>query len=281
MARAIAETAPENRNRLMIIAAVVFAAIAALLLFVALQNANDGGGAADADTEVVVASQDIDPNTRVTSDMLEVTSVPADQALSGVYGTTDAVVGLPTRYLIQQGEQVTTSKIGVQQIQDEKDISLTINPGMRAFGIEASEVSAIGGNLLAGNYVDVIVVFEDAEANIRFTTTVLQNLRVLSVAQEALEPVPAAPTPAAGDQATGGVQSERPTDIERQPGAQSVTLEVTPEQAQILASLQTDTNDFEIVMQLALRGADDNDIVEPNFTDLNRLFSPPLPSPQP
>jgi flagella basal body P-ring formation protein FlgA len=95
MARALEATAPERRSGGMIIAAVVFAALAAILLFVALQNRGDGGGggSAVADTSVVVAKQNINANTKLTADLLEVRAVSVDDALAGAYRTMDAAIG--------------------------------------------------------------------------------------------------------------------------------------------------------------------------------------------
>ena len=190
--RALEAAAPQDRSRTMIIAAVVFAALAAILLFVALQNRSDGGGtSAAADTSVVVAKQDIAVNTRLTAEMLEVRSVPSAEALSGAYASTQGLIGLPARYPIQSGDQITTSKIGVEAIRDEKDIALVLNKGMRAVSVEATEINAVGGLLLPGNHVDVIAVFGKETGGIDKAVTVLQNVEVLGVAQEAQQPVPA------------------------------------------------------------------------------------------
>jgi Flp pilus assembly protein CpaB len=261
MARAATANNPERTNRLVAIGAVVFAAIAAVLLFVALQSRGDSGGGSPVSTvNAVVAAQSIDANTTLTSDMLKIDAVPANLLLDGSYASTDRVVGLPLRYPVQAGEQVTASKIGASAIKDEKDISYLLKPGQRGFAISADEVSAVGGLLLAGNTVDVIAVFSSDNEGSQRAYTVLQNLTVLSVAQEAQEPVPAAATPVAGqpgstDQPSQGITGQRPEDIQRQPGARSVTLAVTPEQVQFLAALQEDEN---ATIWLALRPDGDN-----------------------
>ena len=251
----------ETRNRTMIVAAFVFAAIAAVLLFVTLRS-GDGDGAATiapvAMADVVVATQDISGNTKLTEGMIEVKSLPEDQLLAGVYTAIEAAVGLPVRYPLQAGEQVTASKVGLQAIADEKDLALVLDAGMRAFALSASEVTAVGGLLLPKNYVDVVAVFQTDEGAIESVATVLQNIQVLGVAQEALEPVPANVTDgdSTGNGGETGIVGQRSAEVERQPRARSVTLAVTPDQVQLLAGLQSQDN---VQLWLSLRPLDDNE----------------------
>ena len=252
----------ETRNRTMIVAAFVFAAIAAVLLFVTLRS-GDGDGAATiapvAMADVVVATQDISGNTKLTEGMIEVKSLPEDQLLAGVYTAIEAAVGLPVRYPLQAGEQVTASKVGLQAIADEKDLALVLDAGMRAFALSASEVTAVGGLLLPKNYVDVVAVFQTDEGDIESIVTVLENIQVLGVAQEALEPVPANLTDAESTENGGGdtgIVGQRSDEVERQPGARSITLAVTPDQVQLLAGLQSQDN---VELWLSLRPLDDEE----------------------
>lgn len=282
----------------MIAAAVLFAAIAGVLVFVALQNrgGDEGTTSLAPTTEVVVAARTIDTNTKLSADMLELTSVPSDQVLTGAYTSIDLAVGLPLRYPVQKGEQVTTSKIGLEAIQDEKDLALVLEPGKRGFSVLVSEVTGVGGLLLPGNVVDVIAVFPEGPAGITKlgdivsvqdiqdikAVTLLQNIEVLGVAQEAQEPVPAAAPgaetggegEAAEDVEVGqGIRGQRPEDVERQPGARSVTLAVTPDQAQLLALVQETAG----IIWLSLRPVGEPEGAPPDETNLLPLISAPLP----
>lgn len=291
MARVLAGTSPEGRNRLMIAAAVLFAAIAAVLLFVALQSRDEGGGAASVAVaaDVVVAARNIDTNTKLTADMLELTTIEADQALSGAYSDIELAVGLPVRFPLQQGEQVTRSKVGADAIEEEKDLALVLDPGMRGFSVLASEVTGVGGLLLPGNFVDVIAVFPEGPAGLSRlgnletaqdfgeikAVTLLQNIEILGVAQEAQEPVPAAPS-TGGEEAAEvgqGIRGERPDDVERQPGARSVTLAVTPEDAQQLALVQETHG----IIWLSLRPVGEENRPAPAEANLLPLLTSPLP----
>ena len=283
MAQAVAAsgTAPEGRNRLMIVAAVVFGLIFAVLLFTALQS-RDGGSSSSSvvpisTADTLVVTRDVEANTILTEDMLAIQAVPVEQALTGGYETVEAAVGLPVRFPLQAGEQVTDIKLALSTIQDEDDLALILAPGERAFAVETSEISAVGGNLLPGNLVDVIAVFEGETPEETVTRTVLQNVTVLAIAQEALEPVPAsaaaAEAEAEAEEIASGIQGQRSSEVERQPGARSVTLAVNPEQAQLLAALQSQSG-FQI--WLALRPVDDTEELGLPGTNLSPFFSPQL-----
>ena len=262
MAQAVAGTKTGSRNRTMIVAAIFFAAIAALLLFVTLRSSDDGAGGAIAPVamaDVVVATQNISGNTKLTVEMIEVKSLPEEQMLAGVYTSVEAAVGLPVLYPVQAGEQVTTSKVGLEAIAEEKDLALVLDSGMRAFALSASEVTAVGGLLLPKNFIDVVAVFKTDEGDIESIVTVLENIQVLGVAQEALEPVPANLAEDDSTENSGGntgIVGQRSAELERQPGARSVTLAVTPDQVQLLAGLQTQDN---VELWLSLRPLDDDE----------------------
>jgi pilus assembly protein CpaB len=279
MARAL-EATEGRQQRWMIIAAVLFAAIAAVLIFVAL-NSGDEGGTSGATTETVVATEQINPNTRITGDMLELRAIPEDQVLSGAYLATADVEGLVARYPIQAGAQVTTSSIGTDEIEDENDVGLVVPEGKRAAAIEVTEMTSVGGLLLPGNRVDVIAVIgnenTDNLAEPLRSVVVAQNLEVLSVAQEAQEPLPA---PAEGGESAGesstGTSGERPDDVEQQPDAQTVTLAMTPQQVLLFAALQVENQDRQVSLYLALRGAGDDATTPAQALDItDAIFARP------
>jgi len=235
-------------GRAFLFLALIFAVVAAVLVFVAV---NQGGGeekgtaTTNATQEVVVASKDIAARTEVTGGMLSVKQVPDDEALRGAFTDTEQVVGQVTRQDIQEGEQVTATKVGPQtKVEREEGLSFIIPQGMRGFSIQVDETSAVGGLLLPGDLVDVIAIFDEADFDVNKAVTLLQNIEVLAVAQAAQESIPApasevtaTPTPeSSGEAAT--TLGTRPEDVKPNPNARTVTLAVTPEQAQLLALTQ-------------------------------------------
>ena len=240
--------------------ALVFAVAAGVFVFVALNQSGDDEkeavtpGITTSSRQVVVAGEDIDIRTEVTEGMLTTKTVPEDEALQGAYSDYEPVVGQVTRQDIFKGEQVTRSKVGPQTDEEiEQGLSFVIEAGMRGFSIKVDETSAVGGLLLPGDLVDVIGVFNDEDNfDVDKAVTLLQNIEVLAVAQESQESIPPpasdqdgaeatpSPTPEADGQtgATAGTLGTRPDDVETKPKAKTVTMAVTPEQAQLLALSQ-------------------------------------------
>ena len=270
-------------TRVLFYLALVFAVVAGVFVFVALNQSGDDEkeavtpGVTTSSRQVVVAGEDIDIRTEVTEGMLTMKTVPGDEALQGAYSDYEPVVGQITRQDIFKGEQVTRSKVGPQtDTEIEQGLSFVIPAGMRGFSIKVDETSAVGGLLLPGDLVDVIGVFDDEDDfDVDKAVTLLQNIEVLAVAQESQEaiPPPAAAdeeaTPVAEDGATEEAASQqdslgtRPEDVETKPKAKTVTMAVTPEQAQLLALSQAQGK-----LVLALRPYGDAAEVSLNETTL-------------
>ena len=282
MAHAVATSVPERTNRIALVAALVFAAVASALVFVAVQDRSGGGSVSPlAGTEVVVAARDVPANTVLTVDMLELVSLPDDAIVEGAYGVVAPLIGTAVRFPIARGEQLTPLKVGAFGVEDERDLALVLAAGRRAFSVEVSEVTGVGGLLLPGNAVDVIAVFDETTAGSNKAVTLLQNVVVLAVAQEAQEPVPAAGTTIEGEERAGtGVNGQRPEDVERQPDARTVTVAVTPEDAQLLALLQAQGDgDRGVEIMLSLRPAGETDILGvPELFPPIQLILPPPPA---
>jgi pilus assembly protein CpaB len=129
-----------------------------------------------------------------------------------------------------------------------ESLAFTIASGKRAVSIEVKEAVTAGGNVQPGDQVDVVGIFaldKDADVNAllavvapggeavitpmgtdrNLTTTLLQNVKVLAVGQSL----------AKSEEETSTRATQPETDAEGRPKAKSVTLEVTPQQAQLLS----------------------------------------------
>jgi len=264
MARTISRMT-ERPGRSLLLLALLFAVVAAVLVFVALNgnSGNDKEGAASATTRVVVVAQDIDARTTLDAGMLKVADVPVDSVLKGAFSDIDDLDGQVTRYPLVSGEQVIASKIGVLK-EDEEGLSFVFPQGMRAFSIQVSEESSAGGLILPGDLVDVIAILDEGTVGIDKAVTLVQGVEVLAVAQEAQQPIPAArPTGTVTPSAVTGTLGDRPEDVKANPGARTVTLAVTQEQAQLLALVQAKGE-----LALSLRSFGDKAPVAPPETDL-------------
>jgi pilus assembly protein CpaB len=241
-------------NRLLLMLALIAGMVAAVLVFVALQQDSSttistGGATAS----VVVASQDIDAGSEITAGMVEVAELPEGLLIKSATSDAELVIGQTARVKILEGEQLAPSKIGVDS--DTAGINGVVNKGYRGYSIGVQEVTAVGGLLLPGNRVDVyMTVYWDLETenpldDVVVQRLLLQDIEVLAVAQEAQETGPVqAEADAAG---AAPISGQLPDDVSEQPDAQTVTLAITPEQVGILACAQ-DHDQGQLT--LALRG---------------------------
>jgi pilus assembly protein CpaB len=255
-------------GRSLLLLALLFAAIAAILVFVALNRSGNGSSASAGDTtQVVVAAHDIAARTTLDSDMLKVIDVSTDSALSGTFSETDSLVGQITRYPLAENEQVTASKVGTGSTSsnDNQGLSFVVPTGMRAFSVGVTEETGVGGMILPGDLVDVLAILKADVVGIDKAVTLVQNVEVLAVAQEAQEPIPPAQAQGTATPEASGTLGERPKDASPNPNARTVTLAVTPEQAQLLALVQTQGS-----LVLALRSFGDRSTVTPPETNLQQ-----------
>ncbi len=239
-------------QRLVLFLGLVLAAIAAVIVFAAVNGADSGGGS---DTvPVVQAKEAIPADTRITSDMLEVKFVPPEEADADAFTSRSQLTDRVVTEDVAAGAQVLTTD--VSDVAGD-GLAFKVQPGMRAISVGVQEVVTAGGNVKPGDHVDVVGIFsvpdaeaanhilqvlgvnytveeppksapaaasegEDTEAgeDLVLTVTLLQNVKLLAMAQSLTE------TTAAGNVA------DELDEAETEPRASTATLELTPQQAQ-------------------------------------------------
>lgn len=244
MAR-IGELTFARGNRGLLLLAVAAGLVAAVLVFVALANNNDSGSSSVATgggtVKAVVAAQNIAAGTQIETGMVKVIDVPQGLLVTNALSDTAPVVGQTARIAINQGEQITANRVGAQAKGD--GLGYVVAKGMRAVGVKVDEKTAVGGLLLPGSRVDVIAVYKGGQGQDKTARveTVLQNIEVLAVAQEAQEPLPVPDAAKANASASSDLQTsgQLPSKLDTKPGAGTVTLSVDPQQAQVLVGVQT------------------------------------------
>jgi pilus assembly protein CpaB len=243
-------TAPSgNRGgRIFLYAGLLLGVVAAALVAIVLSDASEKSTVTQvpATRLAVVAAEDIPANTRITADMLKVGIFQPEDVDAESFGAVSQVVNRVTSSEVVAGQPITPALVSDTR---GEGLTFTIAPGMRGMSIGVQEVVTAGGNVVPGNFVDVIAVVvlqDEPEPDVvslaagllgdqplppiivaggfkTLTLTVLQNVRVLAVDQT----LPA--------QTTGGPNASAPSDANTNPRAGTVTLEVTPDQAQVLA----------------------------------------------
>ena len=124
-----------------------------------------------------------------------------------------------------------------------------LEKGKRLFGLTVNAESLAGGFILPGSTVDLIGTKRLANNNIE-TQTVLENIRVMAV----------------GDKST---INEKPGDVRHSIIETTVTLEVSPEEAQVLAMWKSIGE-----IKLSARAKIDTEKVNTKITKLNEELKP-------
>ena len=282
MSRNAAALNPGRGNRRFVLLALVLGLMGAGLVYVATSRnstSEPSGSGGAADTAVLVAKADIAARTTITADMVEVRLVSQDARSVLAYGSPQEVVGLVTRFPISANEQVLSSKVvdlSTGASVTDRSLSYIIPEGKRAFAINASEIQNVGGLLLPGDYVDVVVLYDieftgldgslDTE-DAFLAHTLLQNVEVLSISQVVADIVP-------GAEPTENGQRVRNSDARPDPGASTITLAVTPEDAQLMYLAEANGR-----IRLAMRAFGDAEERPIDFTTELELIPENLPNP--
>ena len=280
MSRTAAAMNPGRMNRRFIFLAIALGLLGAILVYVAFSRepapeTARGGGTLPA----VVAKHDIPARTRITEGMIEVRLMTEEERSALSFPATETVIGQVTRFPIAANEQVLSNKIvslAPSASSASRSLSFVIPNGKRAFAISASPVQEAGGLILPGDYVDVLVMYdvefrnrtnELEEAENFLVQVVLQNIEVLAVATQVVDIVPEA-TPVAG---THRVRNSEGTP---EVGAATVTLLLTPEQAQRLYMAEANGE-----VRMALRAFGDSDERPIDYMTELELLPQNLPNP--
>jgi len=225
---------------------VLLAAIAAIIVFVAINSAESGTGSTVA---VVVANDTIPAQTRVTSDMLSVRFLSPDAANPDAFSSRSQLVDRVVTTEIAAGAQILPSMVS-DVIGD--GLAFKVDPGMRGISVEVREVVTAGGNIKPGDKVDVVGVFQvdsveaanhllaqlgltykvadpdleegDVAQSYVLTTTLLQNVKVLGLAQTLTTTT------------ASGALAQEVKEADAEPKAATATVQVTPAQAQMLTT---------------------------------------------
>jgi pilus assembly protein CpaB len=196
------------------------------------------GPAASPTVGYFVAARPLPRGTLARDEDFTVRSVPPQRIPAGaILETADSKAGLPgslVRKFIDAGNPVTLDDI--LRPRDRGFLASVLAPDSRAITIKVDEESGVAGLIRPGDHVDVVLtqVFDKADpARRALSETILGNVRVIAIDQEI---------------AQGG----RPVSAALPKLAQTVSLELTPEQVKrITVAKQLGT------LSLAVRAAID------------------------
>jgi pilus assembly protein CpaB len=237
------------------------------------------GSVGPADNAVLVAKADIAARTTITADMVEVRLVNQDARSALAYTSPQEVIGKVTRFPITANEQVLSSKVvdlSGGATAATRSLSYIIPEGKRAFAINASAIQDVGGLLLPGDYVDVVVLYDieftgldgnPATEDSFLAHTLLQNVEVLSVALTVADIVPEEEPSETG-------QRVRNSEARPEPAAATITLSLTPEDAQLMYLAEANGR-----IRLSMRSFGDAEERPIDYTTELELIPENLPNP--
>jgi pilus assembly protein CpaB len=222
----------QNRLKIALVVAVFFGLIASYGIYNFLSSQQrEAASLRAAQQDIVVAGQDIAPGTvlnenAIKKGVIKTTPWPKASVPAGAFTSPQQVVGKVSRVKIMANEPILDARLAGEGA----GLKVRLEPGKRAVAVRVDEIIGVSGFIVPDDRVDVILTTTPAggSQDARISKIVLQNKRVLSVAQST-------------EQKDGKPQVAR-----------SITLEVTPEDAE---KLSLASQEGPIV--LALRGLGD------------------------
>ena len=192
--------------------------------------------------DIVVAAKPLGIGGSIKPGDVKVSKIPVDQFPKGAFSKVEEVMDRPVVSNILLEEPVIVGRLGERG--SGQGIAPIIPVGMRAVTVRVTEVVGVAGFVLPGMRVDILVTGRPPDSNDTVTTTVLQNIVVLSAGQTY--------QPDARGQAIN---------------ASTVTVLVTPEQAELVTLAGNEGR-----IQLVLRNGSDHGIEKTNGRQLAELY---------
>lgn len=200
-------------------------------------SARAGGGSGTTQTvemkDIVLAAKPLNIGITVKPGDVKLGKVPADTFPRGAFSKVEDVIDRPTMSNILADEPVLEGRLA------GRDSGLGLAPiipvGMRGVAVRVNDVAGVAGFVLPGMRVDVLVTGRPPNSDGTMTKTCLQNIRVLSAGQ-----------------------TMQPDSRGQAMPAPTVTLLVTPEQAEILTLANQEGH-----IQLVLRNGSDQLVETP------------------
>ena len=246
------------RNKRLIIAvlaAVAFGLIAAVSVTRYLANAQEYTRNL---SNVVIAKTDIEVGSRIIAEQLTVAQFPRSVAPNGTFSKIDeSVVGRIAVTKISAREPLTENRLAPEG--SAAGLSAIIPEGYRAMNVRVDDVVGISGFIMPGTLVDIVVTIEppdESKNRERVSKIVLQNIKVLA----------------------NGANLDKPKNEKEVERVKTVTLQVTPDQAEKLALATTEGR-----LQLVMRNSiDQGDEITPGANKRTLLSGErALPIPEP
>jgi pilus assembly protein CpaB len=224
---------------------LVFALVVSSIFYQLTAKASSGGPKTGGNSELrdlVVAARPLPVGVTIKAADLKVEKFPADRFPKAGFSKPEEVLDRPVVSNILVDEPVLEGRLAVRG--SGAGLAPVIPVGMRAVTVRVTDVVGVAGFVLPGLRVDVLVTGRPPAGNDTITTTVLQNMLVLSAGQTMQS-----------DQRGAAIN------------AQNVTLLATPEQSETLTLAGNEGR-----LQLVLRNSSDQEEHQTPGRQLTELY---------
>jgi pilus assembly protein CpaB len=232
-------------RKIVLLFSVLLAVLAVVLMQMYKTNLAKELGVSGKRVAVLVASEKIPAFTEIESSQLQVKEYPENFLPPGHHNKAMMrdLVGQTTVFDIMAGAPILTKDMALTQ--RTAQLSTKILKDMRALALPVDKVNSFGGLLRPSDHVDILGTFQKPASGDVETVTLLQNVTVLAVGGQL------------GGNSSSSSSSRKGS---RRTRANTVTVAVTPEEAELLVFAQDRGT-----LGLTMRGKDDvND--EPSLT---------------
>ena len=218
-----------DKRLLTVVMVAVLVALVITAVFYQITVGRKPSQAEFATKELVVATRELPMGAKITAADVRLMDYPEQAYPAGGFDSIDNVIERSVMQPILINEPV----VGGRVTEPGAGVGLTtrIPEGMRAVAVAVNQVSSVSGFILPGSKVDVLLTGQPLSEEGRATTTVIENLEVLSTAHK-VEP---------------GADG-RPENVP------VVNLLVTPEQAELVTLAAAEGR-----IQLVLRNPNDKE----------------------
>ncbi|HZG16311.1 MAG TPA: Flp pilus assembly protein CpaB [Candidatus Bathyarchaeia archaeon] len=219
----------KKRGSLLIIS-ILCALATTYLIYMTLQQKVKEESPADVTQTIVVAATKIPPYTKITPSMVKTMEIAKNMVHADMVTDSTKVVGMVSLETMIPEQMILTPFLAKPEASNL--FSMQVPEGLRAMSVSYSQVKGAGGHIYPGDRVDVLVAYtKDAlKTPADIVKISEQNLLVLAVGQEREKPI----EESSADEAKPLEQSQDPADQGEQQPRSTITLAVTPQQAESL-----------------------------------------------
>lgn len=178
----------KNLNKKLLILALIFSTLTTYLVFSYIKGANKVNSEPEY-IKIVVASRDIMPREKITSNMIKEIKVLKESHIINSIQDKNKIIGMYTKERIMKGEVIPQERLFKE---GEEYLSFRIPKDRRAVSIAVDEMKGVADLIKPGDYVDVYVTVTEKKIENKYNNVVypemtkllLQNILVLAIGKE-------------------------------------------------------------------------------------------------